>query len=312
MKVTTEVRTASLALALLVIAGCPGPRQAEAPLQLGIITPSFDYLPLKVAEAQAGRKSPGLSLHGFNSGWELGEALVAGKVDAAIVPFTYVVSAQARGADVRIVACLEHEDDGIIARPEITRLEELAGRKVGCLKASTIELLLRQALDARGIRAEIVYFTSPLEMWAALERRDVDALSYYVPGIIKAEGRIGHIIHWYRTDWAMHPCCDIAVNAGRIRGRERQVRELIRTLDLGSARIRQDTAFACSVAVSVYGLSDSVARQSLRVTPFRVSLTRAETEFELNTARLMHELGYLPEPANPERLYLRGFVAREE
>jgi ABC-type nitrate/sulfonate/bicarbonate transport system substrate-binding protein len=287
-------------------------RKVESKLEVGIIAPAFNYLPLKVAETDGRLKGLGVSYQRFNSGWELGEALVAGKLDVAIIPFTYVVTAVARGSDIRIVACLEHEDDGIIARPGIKQLEDLDGRAIGCLKASTIELLLRRTLDARGIKARIVYFSSPMEMWSALERGDVDALSYYVPGIIKADGKIGRILHWYSNAWAMHPCCDIAVHTGRIRNKWPAVRQLIAAIEAGSHSIARDTVRACYIAVQTWGLTDSVALQSLRHTPFRVSLTEQETAFELNTATLMNQLGYIPKMVNPDQLYLKGFTAREE
>jgi ABC-type nitrate/sulfonate/bicarbonate transport system substrate-binding protein len=299
--------------------GCRRPSPQAQALELGIIAPSLDYLPLKVAEARGLLTEKGdttqrgvpIKLRRFNAGWELGEALLAGRVDVAIIPFTYVVSAVARGGDVRIIACFEHEDDGIIARPGITTLEGLAGRKIGCLKASTIELLLRQTLDSRGIRAELVYFSSPMEMWSALERGEVDALSYYVPGIIKADGKIGNIIHWYSAEWPMHPCCDIAVHRANIRNKTKAVQRLVQALKAGTELIARDTALACSVAVQTYGLSDAVALQSLRHTPFRLSLTHQDTVFELNTAALMTRLGYLPSTTKRREIYQAGFVAGE-
>lgn len=288
------------AVVLTAVVGCSRPNRA---LEVGIIAPSFDYLPLRVAEADGRLKGLPLNLQRFSSGWELGEALVAGKLDVAIIPFTYVISARARGYDVAIAACLEHEDDGIIARRGIDRLEQLQGQRIGCLKASTIELLLRATLEPRGIKSELVYFSSPMEMWSALERGDVDALSYYVPGIIKAQGKLGNIIYWYSQDWPMHPCCDVAVHNGRIRTKQESVRHLLGALEAGVESISRDTARACSLAIATYGLSDSVARSSLRYTPFRLSLTSEEIAFELRIAALMQELGYIPTQVNAHELY---------
>gem|GEM_PF-609678 len=283
---------------------------ADASLQVGIIAPSLDWLPLAVAQDAGALNRQKLEYARFNSGWELGEALVAGRVDVAILPFTYVISAAAQGSPVRIVACLEHEDDGIIARPGITRIEELAGRKVGCLKSSTIELFLRRALERRGVAAELVYFASPMEMWAALERGDVSALSAYVPGIIKADRKIGNIIHWYREDSPMHPCCDIAVHLDRTRTKTTAVRRLLNGIRLGAELIAKDTARAVAVAARNYDLPDSIALLSLRQTPFRLSLTRAEKDFELATARQMKELGYVAREPGEKELYKTDLLTR--
>lgn len=281
-------------LLILLLLTC---RPTAPTLEVGIIAPAFNHLPLLLSEQQ-------LKLHRFSSGWELGEALIAGRLDAAIIPFTYVVSAAAQGSPVRILSCLEHEDDGIIARPGIDRVEDLAGRRIGCLKASTIELLLRRTLRDRGITAELVYFASPLEMYAALERGDVDALSSYVPGIFKAEGRAGRIIHWYSTDWPMHPCCDIAVHTGRVRNKAPAVTRFLAGLRAGCDVIARDTVRAVNTAAQTWNLTDDVALQSLRHTPFRVSLTRAEQEFELDIANLMLELDYIERRITAGELYL--------
>ena len=164
-------------------------------------------------------------------------------------------------------------------------------------------LMLRQALDERGVRAELVYFASPMEMWAALECGEVSALSAYVPGIIKAEGVIGNIIHWYRTDSPMHPCCDIAVHLNRTQHKLPAVRQLLSGIRQGIEAIARDTARAVAIAAQTFGLSDSVALLSLRQTPFRLSLTRTEMDFELATARQMKELGYIPREVVERELY---------
>lgn len=302
-----------LLLCLSGVIGFLACQQRSSPkLEFGIIAPAFDWLPLRVADQAGYLKDLPIIYHRFNSGWELGEALIAGKVDIAIIPFTYVAAAVARGSDVRIISCLEHEDDGIIARAGINSIPDLSGKKIGCLKASTIELLLRSTLERAKLTAEIVYFSSPMEMWSALEQGAVDALSYYVPGIIKAAGKIGNIIYWYSDEWPMHPCCDIAVHQRRIAAKQAAVKRLVTALQQATGLIAQDSAYACSVAVTTWNLSDSIARLSLRHTPFRVSLTEDEIAFELKLIQLMSDIGYLPRAVGREELYLKGYAPSEE
>ena len=66
-----------------------------------------------------------------------------------------------------------------------------------------------------------------------------------------------------------------------------------------------------SIASRQYGLTDTVALECLRRTPFRLSLTRAEQEFELDIARRMKELGYISREVQPENLYLFGLFAED-
>ncbi len=286
---------------ILFLLGCT---RNQVALKIGIIAPAFNYLPLKVAEAKGYLKDLKYELVRFNSGWELGEALIAKKVDIAILPFTYCLQAQAKGIKVQIISCLEHEADGIIVRRGIESIEDLNGKRIGCLKASTIEILLLRFLEEKGIaKTKIIYFSSPMEMWAALEKGEVDALSYYVPGIIKADNKIGKILHWYSTDWKMHPCCDIAGVEEAIRKNSRKVKRLLKALDQGVKVIAEDSSFAVSVAAKTYGLDKTIALESLRKTPFRLSLTQEEMGFHRAIAEMMLKLGYLNEPIKFDSLY---------
>jgi ABC-type nitrate/sulfonate/bicarbonate transport system substrate-binding protein len=294
----------------LILLSCTG---NQVTLKIGLIAPSFNYLPLKVAEAKGYLKNLNYELVRFNSGWELGEALIAQKVDIAILPFTYCLQAQAKGINIQIISCLEHEDDGIIVRKGIEGVDDLNGKRIGCLKASTIEILLLRFLEEKNIaKTKIVYFTSPMEMWAALEKGGVDALSYYVPGIIKADNKIGKILHWYSADWKMHPCCDIAGESGQIRKKNPLVKELLKALARGVKAVEQDTDYAVSIAEKTYGLDKVITLESLRKTPFRLSLTEDEKAFHLDIAQRMHKIGYLNKPINPDSLYAKGILTIEQ
>jgi ABC-type nitrate/sulfonate/bicarbonate transport system substrate-binding protein len=295
---------------ILILLSCT---RDQITLKIGIIAPAFNYLPLKIAEEKEYLKELEYELIRFNSGWELGEALIANKVDVAIIPFTYCLQAQAKGIKIQIISCLEHEDDGIIVRKGIENLSDLKGKSIGCLKASTLELLLQRFLEEKSITGtKIVYFTSPMEMWAALEKGEVDALSYYVPGIIKADNKIGKIIHWYGADWKMHPCCDIAGEEGLIKKKNSQIKELLDAITMGIKVIEQDTAYAISIAKKSYGLDEDIALESIRKTPFRLSLTQDEMNFHADIADRMFKKGYLNIPINSELLYAKGILELEK
>lgn len=293
-------------LIFLILLSC----SSKSVLKIGIIKPAFNYLPLKIAEEKGFLKNLKYEFAQFNSGWELGEALIAQKVDVAIIPFTYCLQAQDRGIKVKIIACLEHEDDGIIVRKGIETITDLKGKKIGTLKASTLEFLLRRFLMEKNItETKIIYFSSPMEMWAALEKKEVDTLSYYVPGIIKADNKIGKIIHWYSDDWKMHPCCDIAVQEEVIKKKRVLIKDFLEAIGKGVEVIKNDTSYAVACAEKNYGLSREVALESLRRTPFRLSLTDEEKNFETEIGKEMYKIGYLKRPINSLEIYYSDFLS---
>ncbi len=79
-------------LALLLLSAC-----GKSSLRIGIIKPSIDHLPLSYGFQMKRMNAEIYTLVPFTSGWEVQEALVAGRVDAAIMPFTYVWNAAASG-----------------------------------------------------------------------------------------------------------------------------------------------------------------------------------------------------------------------
>jgi len=292
---------------LVVVAACSGALvgcgEQEEGQVLRVIEPSLNHLPYDLAAVMDDPGLAGVEVRRFASGWEANEALVAGRIDAAILPFTYAWSDVAQGLPVRVAGFLERESDGIVTRREITTLEELAGRRIGVLRASTLEVLAAMALHARGIAAELVPLRSPSEMAAALRRGDVDALSFYVPPILELGDRF-HVIHWYGDDHPDHPCCNLAVHGGRVAGKRAELARLQAALAVAALRAESDRDQAAQLAARRFGLSEDTAREALARLRFRPGREEAGRNFELQAARTMRRLGYLATIPDTADVYL--------
>ena len=75
--------------------------------------------------------------------------------------------------------------NGIITKKEIQSIQELDGKKIGVLRASTLDIFCEMFAEKYNISLEQIYFRTPVEMATALQRGEVDALSYYVPSIFR-------------------------------------------------------------------------------------------------------------------------------
>jgi len=281
---------AAILLALLLF-GCRGQRQEQ--LLVGIIQPSIDHLPYSLALEQGALPAGAYRTVSFTSGWELNEALCAGRVDVAILPFSYVWNAVAAGYPVKTVSFLERETDAVIAIPEIASAQELKGRRVGLLKASTLDLLWRDYAQEQGIEVEPVYFRSPNELIAALQRGDIAAASLYEPLITRLKNEF-KVLHWYGERHPGHPCCDVAVNRASLNpAKTILLKELLATLsDISDGNSEPDSAVLDYVSRR-YGLDEAGAGEALRRSGFQTGLQEEGIQFERQMMLIALQQGYL-------------------
>jgi ABC-type nitrate/sulfonate/bicarbonate transport system substrate-binding protein len=243
------------------------------------------------------------SLVPFTSGWEVQEALIAGRVDAAILPFTYVWNAAAKGYPVKTISFFERETDAVVALQNIKSASDLNGKKVGLLKASSLDVLWRDYAAAENISAEPVYFRSPNEAVAALQKAEVSAVVLYVPIVNKLADDF-NIIHWFGDSYAAHPCCDLAVNTRQVNGdKAKQLALFVQELDANVTNMFTDANGAKAYAKSSYGLSDAQVQGALKHSVFRMGLEQSGRKFQRRMAEISLEAGYLDKIPTDSEVY---------
>ncbi len=294
-------------LILIVLAcflGACGNGVESRPLRVGLIRPSLDYLPYVLAIELGGVDASAYAVTEFGSGWEANEALAAGKVDVAILPFTYVWADVAAGLPVRTVSFLERESDGIAARRPLSSLAELAGRRIGVLRASTLDVLAGAALAEAGLDAELVPLRGPTELAAALRGGDIDAVSLYVPPILGL-GEEFPVVHWFGDADPGHPCCNVAAHADALRERPAQVAAFVTLLERGVAVLAQRPLEAAEIAAQRWQLAPETVAGALAHMHFRTGLDDAGRAFEARMAAAMLARGYLTRAVAADEVHAR-------
>lgn len=287
-----------LAVMLLLVA-CGKDRDV---LRLGIINPSINHLPLSYLLEDGGRQIEGLQPVYFNSGWEVQEALIAGQIDAAIMPFTYVYTAVAKDYPLRIISFLERESDALVSPVEISENQTLKNSKVGLLKASSVDLLMRAWARQESLAYEAVYFRSPNELTAALRVGEVQAIVAYVP-IVQKLGEDYHALHWFGEHYPNHPCCDLAVNTRSLNpARKQLLKQVMQMLDDG-IEILNTPELSRYIGVK-YGLNPAQVEEALQHTKYRTGLDAEGRDFEHSLMQLAVEMGYLTQVPARENIYL--------
>lgn len=279
--------------------------QDKEKLKVGIIAPSLNHLPIASGIQTEIFDRENILLVNFSSGWEANEALVAEKIDLAILPFTYIWADVAKGKNVKIISFLERESDGIIARQEIKQISQLDGRKIGVLRASTLDIFAEMLAEKHQINPKLVYFRTPIEMAAALNSGAVDALSFYVPSIFRFDSDY-HILHWYGEDFPEHPCCDLATTQTALRQKNTLIRNFLKNLELSVLMLNQNPQMSYKTMQQNYHLANELGQRSLQQTKFRLNLDEAGKSFEAKAFEMMKIKNYITNNVEADDVYWDG------
>lgn len=279
-----------LVLTSMFLLSCGG--SGSTSLRIGIIKPSIDHLPLSVAIDQKYLDSGTLRIVNFTSGWEVQEAITAGKIDLAIMPFTYAWTAISKGYKIKIVSCLERETDGLVSLPQFKSVRDLDKRRIGLLRASTLEILMQDTARQNGIHYKPVFFRTPVEMIAALKAREVDAIVCYVP-LIQKMGTDYTVLHWFSELYPAHPCCDLVATEHALTKHHKAVQNLRTGLNRAINDINNPSEHVFKLMENLYGLNDLQGVEALRHTKFDSALTEEDKQFEQQMMESFLTNGYV-------------------
>ena len=278
-------------------------QDANAKISIGIISPSIDHLPLSVAIDKRYLDN-NTKVVRFTSGWELQEAIAAGKIDLAIMPFTYAWTAIAKGTKLKIISCLERETDGIVAGKEFSGISELHDKKIGLLRASTLEVLMQDAAAISNINYRAVYFRTPTEMVEALKAKQVDAIVSYVP-LIQKLGAEYHVVQWFSEANQAHPCCDLVATQSVLSKNTAVIKKIQAALEKAILDINTPSDGIFKLMNSLYSLDKEQALDALKHTKFDTKTTEADKQFELRMMGTFLANDYIKHMPSIHDVYLK-------
>lgn len=167
--------------ALFELGACQAP---EPPLRVAT-SQWIGYQPLHLAEEHALFPADQIRLVSFSSNTETLRAFRNGNVEVATLTLDEALQLRDVGHDARVILVMDYSEgaDSIVARPDIERLEDLRGRRVGVESTTATAYLLSRALEFAGLTAddiEVVHLPVSRQERAWLSGQ-VDALATYEP-----------------------------------------------------------------------------------------------------------------------------------
>lgn len=248
---------------VLSVAGCT-PGQESGPVTIGVRT-SNCQTPFYVADRQGLYEERGVevTVQLVPTNTEIIEAMKRGDFQMGSLPVTTAIAAIANGAPLHIVAVTGRGSDGILVRKGdgITEVADLRGKKVATIRASILDVLLRNTLEQADIDPErdleLLYFGKLGDMISALKTGQVDATSNTEPFMTDAERQgWAQILTYYTADWPDHPCCVVLAREAFARQRSETLRSILSTHCEAVDWVSDNPGEAAQILVDTLGAFD--------------------------------------------------------
>jgi NitT/TauT family transport system substrate-binding protein len=296
-----------LLLGALVLAGCGGQTKR---ITIGVRTAN-DHAPFYLADRQQLYQQHGLAVEVrlVASNTEIIEALQRGDLQMGAVPVTTAIAAIAQGHPLHIVAMTGRGSDGLLVRREDgpQHLAALRGHKIATIRASILDVLLRQALELAGLDperdVELVYMDKLGDLIAALKTGQVMACSNTEPFLTDAERQgWGRILTYYTAQWPDHPCCVVVARDDFARRNPQALRQILAIHVEAVTWANEHPQETAQVIAEVMGGFDpALVRASLDRAKMRIDYHLDPAEIR-RMADLMVAQGLIAQAPDAERL----------
>lgn len=250
-------------------------------------------------------------------------ALQSGEADAATLTLDEVLRARSAGMPLTVVLVLDSSAGGdmLLARPNITTLTDLKGKRIGYEPSTVGALVLSEVLNQAGLAHDAVHHVElPVsEQLAAWRAGDIDAVVTYQPtaSLLLAEGAQPVFDSRQMPDTIFDV---LAVHRDRIKGHESTLRSLLQTHFRTLEYLRSNREDAVHRIAEHQGMTAADVRRALAgiilpgLAGNRYAL-RSGSRFEQaaqRLERLMVRRGLLSAPDDLRRLFVADYLPAAE
>jgi NitT/TauT family transport system substrate-binding protein len=176
--------------ALFALTACDIGPTYEPPVRIAT-APWIGYMPFYVARDRRLYGDMEVRIAEFSTDFDAARAAVDGRVELVCGTFSDILRQRDQGSDLRIIAVLDFSKgaDGIVARPPITDVAGLRGKRVGAEIGTLTHFVLLRALERANVNeGEVTVVNVAMEgALEALDKGEVDAASLWEPFLSKAE-----------------------------------------------------------------------------------------------------------------------------
>lgn len=208
----------------------------QTPFALGYLTTTSHLLAF-IAKEEGYFAEEGLDVEliPFASAGELATGLEVGKLNVALIGSVPSITFQSNGHDLTIFGGAMTNGHGYVIKPEFVPqdrepvVEDLKGRNVASVKNSIQDLELLIQLKKHNLeigqgpdKVNIIYFNSQKDAFAAMQGKEIDAVSFFPPFSSIAQANGYRVIYHCKDVEEFHnqPCCRQVAESSALKERK--------------------------------------------------------------------------------------------
>jgi len=217
--------------AALALSGIPSPSwAAKEPMAFGHLVAAqiHEPVPMILEEMKLlDKEGYEAKFPEFLAGAFAMQHFAAGELDAVTVGCPPIMIARAAGTDIVILASSNTEGSRIIAAPEIKKVEDLAGKKVGTPGLGSIQDALLTMVEKK-MKMKVLHVPIKVsDMPIYLSKKEIAAFIAWEPICSNAVGMgYGHNLYTSKEIFPGHQCCVFAIREKWIKEKPEKVQRL--------------------------------------------------------------------------------------
>ncbi len=252
-----------LAFALSCFSSASGQSKPLKQIYVGVSSVSMGNIIIYVAKEARLFEKYGLYADpvAMRGSGEASKAMIGGSIQIAPIATPTVITADLAGADLVILAhTLPGVVHAMVVKPEIKRVEDLKGKKIGLTTfGSLTDFLVRHILRKKGLNPDhdvaLIQIGGDPERIGALKQGAIDAASLSFPGYGIAT-KMGYPILWDSSKEIEYPWIEITTRRAVIQKDRDMVMSYVKAHLEATALFKKDRAFGKKVIKKILRLDD--------------------------------------------------------
>jgi len=248
----------------------------------------------------------------YESGAAVAAALARGDIQIGYMGLTAAIMTYARGVPIKVIAGVHKYGYGVVARPELTQVEDLQNKTIGCLREGTVsDLLLNLMIRKYHLKNVTILRMSPSEEVIALITGRLDAALAPEQHATMAESRGFPVLLKSQDLWPGMQGDVLAVRAELIEGNPDMIKRLIKVTQKATDWINEHPDETAEIMAEQLRIArekitldkETELTPNLEITPEIISRSMDRVEYSTSikpavvqdTIDHMTELGYIKE-----------------
>lgn len=240
----------------------------------------------------------------YESGAAIAAALTRGDIQVGYMGLTGAIMAYARGVPIKVIAGIHKYGYGLVAKPELKKIEDLQNKTIGCLREGTVtDLLLNLMIDKYHLQNVTIMRMSPWQLVVALIDGRLDTAFLPEQHATMAESRGFPMLIRSQDLWPGMQGDVLVVRNELIQSSPELVKKLVKVTQKATIWVnehRDETAEIMARQLQVAGEKTLLAREaelnmSLEITPEVISrsMDRIEYTTSINPAVVQDTIDYM-------------------